>query len=143
MDEPNQPFGVSGWPRLLLRAEGAALFILACVLFDRVAETWWLFAIVFLVPDLSFLGYLGGPRTGAIVYNAAHTLLGPIALALLGFLLPALILVQIALIWTAHIGVDRALGMGLKYQAGFGFTHLGRLERAFSGVSLRRKRMGG
>jgi Domain of unknown function (DUF4260)/Transposase domain (DUF772) len=28
-------------------------------------------------------------------------------------------------IWCAHIGFDRALGYGLKYSAGFGFTHLG------------------
>jgi hypothetical protein len=138
MDEPREPYGVSGGPRVLLRAEGAALFIVACVLFDRVADTWWLFAILFLVPDLSFLGYLGGPRTGAVAYNAAHTLLGPLALALLGLLLPAFILVQIALVWIAHIGADRALGMGLKYQAGFGFTHLGRMERVLTRVSRRR-----
>jgi hypothetical protein len=29
------------------------------------------------------------------------------------------------LIWTAHIGFDRALGIGLKYPTGFGDTHLG------------------
>jgi hypothetical protein len=143
MDEPHEPYGVSGWPRLVLRAEGAALFIVACVLFDRVAETWWLFAILFLVPDLSFLGYLGGPRTGAIVYNSAHTLLGPLVLTLIGLLLPAIILVQIALVWAAHIGADRALGMGLKYRAGFGYTHLGRLEGPLARVSLRRRRPAG
>lgn len=133
------PYGVTGGPRLVLRAEGAALFIVACVLFDRVAETWWLFAFLFLLPDLSFLGYLGGPRTGAIAYNVAHTLLGPIVLALVGLLLPAIVLVQIALIWIAHIGADRALGMGLKYEAGFGFTHLGRMERPIP-ISLKRRR---
>ena len=34
---------------------------------------------------------------------------------------------SIAMIWLAHIGIDRALGYGLKYSAGFGFTHLGRI----------------
>jgi hypothetical protein len=29
----------------------------------------------------------------------------------------------------AHIGIDRALGYGLKYSAGFGFTHLGRIGK--------------
>jgi hypothetical protein len=29
----------------------------------------------------------------------------------------------------AHIGLDRALGYGLKYNAGFVFTHLGRIGK--------------
>ena len=33
------------------------------------------------------------------------------------------------MIWLAHIGFDRALGYGLKYSAGFGFTHLGRIGK--------------
>jgi hypothetical protein len=37
---------------------------------------------------------------------------------------------SVALIWLAHIGFDRALGYGLKYKAGFGFTHLGRIGPA-------------
>ncbi len=53
----------------------------------------------------------------------------PFALAVLGLLLPAIILVAIALIWLAHIGADRLLGYGLKYPAGFGFTHLGRVGK--------------
>ena len=34
---------------------------------------------------------------------------------------------QIALIWLAHIGVDRLLGYGLKYPTGFKDTHLQRV----------------
>jgi Domain of unknown function (DUF4260) len=30
---------------------------------------------------------------------------------------------------TAHIGLDRALGYGLKYSTAFGDTHLGRTGR--------------
>jgi hypothetical protein len=33
----------------------------------------------------------------------------------------------VALIWFAHIGMDRALGYGLKYETGFNDTHLGRI----------------
>src|SRR5690606_29348552 len=81
------------------------------------------------VPDISFAGYLAGPKVGAIAYNALHTAIGPIALALAGFALAAPLTLSIALIWLAHIGIDRALGYGLKYPAGFGFTHLGRIGR--------------
>jgi hypothetical protein len=35
-----------------------------------------------------------------------------------------------SLIWFAHIGCDRALGYGLKYSQGFGYTHLGRIGKA-------------
>jgi hypothetical protein len=124
---------VAGLPRLLLRFEGAALLILAVVLFWRTDASWWLFALLILAPDLSFLGYLGGPRAGALAYNAAHVLLGPIALALAGFFAPSFDMIAIALIWTAHIGADRMLGYGLKYDAGFGFTHLGRIGRVAEG----------
>jgi len=123
------PTAVEGAARIVLRAEGAALLIVAVLLYARVGESWWLFVILFLTPDLSLLGYLGGPRTGAIIYNAVHTLLGPILLAIAGMLLPAFILVPLALIWIAHIGFDRLFGYGLKYAAGFNFTHLGRIGR--------------
>jgi hypothetical protein len=80
-----------------------------------------------LAPDLSMLFYLVGPRIGAVAYNAAHSYLGPVMLlaAAVAFAAPAAI--AIALIWIAHLGIDRALGFGLKYGAGFGFTHLGRV----------------
>jgi hypothetical protein len=90
---------------------------------------WWLYFTLFLAPDLSFLAYLGGPRVGAIGYNAAHSYIVPLALMTAGFgFVPPLVL-SVAIIWLAHIGFDRALGYGLKYTAGFGFTHLGRIGR--------------
>ncbi|HLK81226.1 MAG TPA: DUF4260 domain-containing protein [Xanthobacteraceae bacterium] len=117
-------------PRMLLRIEGAGIFAIALVLYSRLGESWWLFAILFLAPDLSFLGYLAGGRVGAIAYNALHTIAGPILLALAGLFVPYEPAMAVALVWFAHCGIDRALGYGLKYQAGFGFTHLGRIGRA-------------
>ena len=121
---------VTGTPRLLLRLEGAALLVIAVVLYARTGTSWWLFTALVLAPDLSFVGYLAGPRVGAAAYNAAHTTVGPIALALVGVLAPSPPAVAIALIWLAHVGADRLLGYGLKYDAGFGFTHLGWIGRA-------------
>ncbi|WP_374546522.1 DUF4260 family protein [Rhodoblastus sp.] len=34
------------------------------------------------------------------------------------------------MVWTAHIGLDRLLGFGLKHPAGFAFTHLGARKTA-------------
>lgn len=129
----NDNRAVTGIPRLLVRAEGAALLGVAALLYARTGESWWLFAVLFLAPDLSFLGYLGGPKAGAIVYNCAHTLIGPTMLGVVGLLLANTLLIALALIWAAHIGFDRMLGYGLKYAAGFGFTHLGRIGRSADG----------
>ena len=123
---------VEGMPRLLLRIEGAALALAAVYTFHRVGANWWWFALI-LVPDISMLVYLLGTRPGAIAYNATHITLVPLALAALGFLLPSFDLLSIALVWAAHIGIDRALGLGLKYGAGFGLTHLGRIGGALTG----------
>lgn len=120
---------VNGVPHLLLRAEGGALLIVAAALYSTTGQSWWLLAALFLAPDLSFLGYFAGPRAGAITYNCAHTLVGPAALGLAGFLVGDNLLTALALIWAAHVGFDRLLGYGLKYAAGFGFTHLGRVGR--------------
>jgi hypothetical protein len=83
--------------------------------------------VLFLVPDLSMLGYLGGTRLGAATYDTAHTSVLPIALGVLGVVAGRDTAVQLALVWLAHIGMDRALGYGLKYPGGFKDSHLQRV----------------
>lgn len=75
------------------------------------------------------LGYLARPCRGARVYNAIHSYVAPGALALFALVLGMRGALPFALIWANHIGVDRALGFGLKYADGFGYTHLGRLGK--------------
>ncbi len=120
---------VTGGLRALLRLEGLALFAGMTLLYAIWGGSWWVYALLFLVPDVSFLGYLAGPRAGAFIYNAAHSYMAPMALMTSGFGLDSPLTLSIAMIWLAHIGFDRALGYGLKYAAGFGFTHLGRIGR--------------
>lgn len=117
---------VSGVPQLLLRLEGAAALTAAGFAYSRVGGHWQLFAILFLVPDLTMLGYLAGRRVGAACYNAGHSYLGPAGLAAFAAALNAHTLLCVACIWCAHIGFDRLLGYGLKYGTAFGDTHLGR-----------------
>ncbi|MCP3470664.1 DUF4260 domain-containing protein [Bradyrhizobium sp. CCGUVB1N3] len=120
---------VTGGIKVLLRLEGLTLFAGMVLLYAVWGGSWLVFALLFLAPDLSFLAYLADSRFGAIVYNAAHSYMVPVALLTAGFALEWPLLLSIAMIWLAHIGIDRALGYGLKYQAGFGFTHLGRIGR--------------
>ncbi len=118
----------TGGVNILLRLEGLTLFVGMVMLYWAWDGSWLVFALLFFVPDLSFLD-LSNARLGAQVYNAAHSYMAPVALLTLGFGLASPLTLSIALIWLAHIGIDRALGYGLKYSAGFGFTHLGRIGR--------------
>ena len=119
----------TGGVRILLRLEGIALFIGMTLLYGIWDGSWWIYLLLFLVPDVSFAAYLAGPKFGALVYNAAHSYLGPMALMTTGFASGEPLTLSIAMIWLAHIGIDRALGYGLKYETGFAFTHLGRIGK--------------
>lgn len=121
--------------RLQLRLEGAVFAAVALYLFATLDVSWWLFAALILAPDLSALGFLAGKATGARVYNIAHLWVWPALIALGGYLIYAgepagsPVLLAIGLIWAVHIGVDRALGYGLKQPASFELTHLGPIGR--------------
>lgn len=123
--ETSRATAVSGAPRIVLRLEGAAIFAAAVFAYAQLGGGWGLFAALFLVPDLSMLGYLINRRVGAIAYNAGHSYLGAFALGAAGVVLGAHALLLAAAIWVAHIGFDRLLGYGLKYASAFGDTHLG------------------
>lgn len=135
MTMENSP-GATGGVRTLLRIEGLALFAAALLLYANSGASWKLFALLILAPDLSFAFYLFGPRAGAIAYNTVHSTIGAFLLALIsqsGLTVAGLgsasALFQMALIWFVHIGFDRALGYGLKYESGFGDTHLSQIGR--------------
>jgi len=112
----------------LLRLEGLVVAAATVAIYASTGASWWLFAL-WLAPDLSMLGYLGGACRGARIYNAFHTYIGPGVLALCSLMPGAHIALPLAFVWANHIGVDRVLGYGLKYGDGFGFTHLSRLGK--------------
>jgi hypothetical protein len=114
---------------LLQRLEGAAMLGLGIVAYAWLGQSWWIFALLFLLPDLSMLGYLRGATTGMYSYNLIHTYVAPALLALLGLAVGP-VAYGLAAIWTAHIGLDRMLGYGLKHAEGFGHTHLGLVGKA-------------
>jgi hypothetical protein len=123
----------TGGVKTLLRIEGVTLFVGMTVLYGVWGGSWWIYAALFFVPDLSLLAYLAGPKAGAAAYNAMHTYMLPLVLSFVGFGMAMPLTLSIAMIWMAHIGIDRALGLGLKYDVGFGFTHLGRIGKAAAG----------
>ena len=52
--------------KTLLKLEGLALFGLSIFWFAQLGYAWWWYPLLFFVPDLSMLGYLGGTRVGAV-----------------------------------------------------------------------------
>ena len=115
----------TGAVQRILRLEGLFVLTAALAAYSKLGFGWGTFALFFFTPDISFLGYLAGPRVGAVTYNTAHSYVGAISCLMASFLMSEPLLSCAGVIWCAHIGFDRALGYGLKYPAGFGFTHLG------------------
>jgi hypothetical protein len=115
-------------PAALLRVEGVALLALSVLLYRVNGESWLLFGVLLLAPDLSMLGYFAGPKVGAAIYNAFHTYAIPAVVGALGMVFASPLMVAVALIWFAHIGMDRTVGYGLKYPSSFKDTHLERVR---------------
>jgi hypothetical protein len=116
---------VRGW----LRLEGAAVFLAGLVLYAQLGAPWWLAVPLLLLPDVSAAGYLAGPRIGALAYNVVHN--WAFGLALLGVGLAASVppIAVLGATAIAHVGMDRAVGYGLKLPTSFQDTHLGRIGR--------------
>jgi hypothetical protein len=129
--QPSQPQAhpaVTGKPLGWLRAEGATDLVAAGVLFRTTHQPWWLVALI-LVPDLLMVGYVGGTRIGAACYNLAHNQVAPILLCLAAVEAHHPLLLAFGLVWLGHIGLDRVLSYGLKYDTDFQHTHLADLSK--------------
>ena len=100
--------------KTLVKLEQVALVFLSIYLFFALDYTWWLFPVLFFVPDLSMIGYLINPKVGASTYNFIHHKALSVSLYLLGSLirLPALQLT--GLVMFGHSSLDRALGFELQ-----------------------------
>jgi hypothetical protein len=115
---------VRGEPLVWLRMEGLLILILNIFLYALSGASWWLFALLLLTPDLAMAGYWLSARSGAVTYNVAHSYVGPVVMAGAALASSHAALLPYCSIWAAHIGMDRALGYGLKYPESFKSTHL-------------------
>ena len=112
--------------RRVLNLEGAAVLgAIVYIYFFRIDGSWVLFVGLLLAPDSGLAAYAAGNnRVGSILYNAFHTYIFPVSIMVFGIAARSEIAVEIGLIFTAHIAMDRSLGYGLKYVAGPKPTHL-------------------
>jgi Domain of unknown function (DUF4260) len=111
-------------PRWILHLEGAAILVAVAYFYHAGHYPWWLFAVLFLAPDLFMLGYLKNAKWGSAIYNLVHTLTSPLLLLGIAVVFSKSQCLPYALIWLGHIGFDRALGYGLKYPTFFKDTDL-------------------
>ena len=117
------------WQKL----EGAMIIVAGIGLFlhDSSSLSWWIAVLVFFAPDLSFAGYLLGPRIGAFSYNLVHVYALGVIFLVAGLTLSMPLLAALGSLWLAHSGFDRMLRYGLKSPEGFSVTHLGYIGSAF------------
>jgi hypothetical protein len=113
----------------VLRAERLAIGIAGVAVYLILGGSWLLLVPLLLAIDLSMLGYLAGPRVGAVTYNAAHNFVIALLALAAGWWSGLAWLQLLGAAWLGHVGVDRALGYGLKLPTDFRDTHLGRIGR--------------
>jgi len=115
--------------KTLLKLEELAELLVATLAFAHLPYAWWWLPALFLVPDLSMLGYLAGPRAGAFSYNLLHHKALALLVGVSGWLLMEPLLLMAGSVLLFHAAFDRLLGYGLKYHTGFQHTHLGRISQ--------------
>ena len=120
--------------RIWLRLEAAAAFAAGLAIFVAGGGQWLLAIPLLLVPDVSMVGYLRDARTGAFTYNLVHNWALGLAVLALGAWTGIDWVVLAGGILVAHVGMDRALGYGLKGSS-FQDTHLGRIGKSARGQS--------
>lgn len=106
------------------KIEGAVLFTASIACVKYTGESWW-WLLAILVPDVFMIGYIKSTGLGAFTYNLGYTFIFPLILLLIGLVYSRSLFTVWACIWLAHIGMDRMLGYGLKYDYNFKHTHLG------------------
>ena len=90
---------------------------------------WWYYLLLLLGPDISMIGYAGGNKVGAFVYNLFHHKGVAIVLFVLGVLLSHMTIQIAGIILFGHSSMDRMFGYGLKLEEGFKYTHLGMIGK--------------
>lgn len=110
--------------RKIISIEYILAFFITVSFYGHLNFPWLYFIVYLLLPDITMVGYLLNTKIGALFYNMGHSFVLPAMLMVIGLLTTTPILLMVALIWLAHIFLDRALGYGLKYEDAFKKTHL-------------------
>jgi hypothetical protein len=83
--------------------------------------------LLWLVTDISMVGYLKDKKAGAISYNLVHNYILGLLVTFLGLWQNNNFVVSLGVILISHVGLDRFLGFGLKYPSNFKDSHIQKL----------------
>lgn len=106
-----------------------AIFLCALSVYLVSGFHWVWFLVLLFLFDVSMVGYLWNNKAGALLYNVGHSVVLPLLFLAWGFARGMPMMLAFGCIWVAHIGMDRALGYGLKFETSFKETHLGSIGR--------------
>jgi len=109
----------------ILRIEQGAFFGTSIIALYFFGVPWWGYIVLLLGPDISMIGYVFGPTTGALMYNIFHHKGVGVIIGMAGFIFGGQIAIMMGIIIVGHSSMDRMLGYGLKYPDAFTHTHLG------------------
>ena len=109
----------------ILKLEELAMFGLSIWALYFLNVEWWYYLLLLLGPDIGLIGYVGGNKMGAFIYNLFHHKGVAVVLFVTGFLLPDRMIEITGIILFGHSSMDRVFGYGLKLKEGFKHTHLG------------------
>ena len=113
----------------ILKLEEAAMLALCIFALSWIHVSWWVYLLILIAPDISFVGYAAGNIAGAFSYNLFHHKGVAIAVFITGFIFKNEWLQIIGIILFGHSSLDRMLGYGLKLKEGFKYTHLGMIGK--------------
>jgi len=100
--------------KTLIKLEELTLVVLSFYLFLALDYPWWLFPLLFFVPDFSMIVYLINSKLGTVTYNFIHHKALAILLYLFGGFSQLPVLQLAGLVMFGHSSLDRALGFELQ-----------------------------
>jgi hypothetical protein len=109
-------------PGAILRLEGGVLLIATLSAYTAANRPVFWIPIAILLPDLLFLGKVRETKVGGFLYDITHTYPLPSALMFYCVVTDFMLhkpLSGAAILWFMHIGFDRLLGRGRKYDGAF------------------------
>lgn len=115
--------------KTILKLEELAMLAICIYALYVFNVPWWCYVLLLLGPDISMVGYTAGDKVGAVMYNLFHHKGIAIVLFFIGLLIPDQAVQVAGIILFGHSSMDRMFGYGLKFNDGFGHTHLGRIGK--------------
>src|SRR6185503_6929865 len=96
--------------KIVIRLEELAMAGLSIYALARYQADWWWYLLLVIGPDISMIGYMGGNKAGAFVYNLFHHKSVAVLVIVAGFILSLEWLLMTGIVLFGHSSMDRFFG---------------------------------